>query len=126
MILDQERFERLKESKMLNYNNRVSAMFFELNNTESPCKLEQRPSILYHLRQSGVQFSEDEFTKEEKEAVNAFVTCLNTQMEKIINKELKPVDLTLEEITNLVMFTKEEIEECCMTSEDIINLMNDV
>jgi hypothetical protein len=124
MILDQDKFDRLKESKILNYNNKVSALFFELNNTETPCSMEQRPAILYHLRQSGVQFSEDEFTKEEKEAVNAFVNCLNSQMEKVIKKELKPVDLTLDEIAEMVMFTREEIEQCCMTSEDIISLMN--
>jgi hypothetical protein len=124
MILDQERFNRLQESKILNYNNKVSSLFFELNSSETPCTLEQRPSILYHLRQSGIQFSEDEFTKEEKDAVDAFVTCLNTQMEKVINKELKPVDLSLAEIVNLLRITEEEIEQCCMTSEDIINLMN--
>lgn len=124
MILDQEKFDRLREQKLLNYNNKVSALFFELNNTETPCKMEQRPSILYHLRQSGIQFSEDEFTKEEKQEVDIFVKCLNTQMERVINKELKPVDLTLDQIVEMVLFSREEIEECCMTSEEIISLMN--
>ena len=124
MILDQDRFDKLKDKKILDYNNKVSALFFELNNTETPCKMDQRPAILYHLRQSGVQFSEDEFTQEEKNQVDTFVNCLNVQMEKVIKKELKPVDLTLDEIVSMVMFTREEIEQCCMTSEEIISLMN--
>ncbi len=124
MILDQEKFNYLFQKKIEAYNTKVSAKFFELNDKESPCTLSERASILYQLQQRGIQFSLDEFSEEEKTEVKSFVQCLQVQMNKVLSQELKPVDLELSEIQQLLVISLEDVAGCCMTTDDVIKMIN--
>lgn len=124
MIVDQEKYNDLVARKIEKYNVKVSSKFFELNNTETPCSLGDRASVLYQLSQRGIQFSQEEFTIEEKQEVESFVKCLETQMNKVMSHELKPVDLSVEEIQEMLTLTAEEVESCCLSTEEVLKMMD--
>ena len=124
MILDQEKFERLVNSKLQKYNDEASSQFFKQNQGISPCSMSEKATILYHLLQRGVDISEQEFTEEDKKEVEAFTVCLERQMELVLKGELKPVNMEISSIQDLVYITKEEIESCCISEEEIKKMID--
>lgn len=126
MILDLDKFEQLIEKKKEVYSNYTSEMFFKNNNQTSPCEMGERATILYHLIQKQVAFTQSDFTDEDRKQVEEFVKCLEAQMNKVISGELNPVDLTEQEILNLVRISDDEIKECFMSKEDILKMMEEM
>lgn len=126
MILDQEKFEQLLDSKRAAYSTAASNAFFAANNSASPCGMSEKATILYHLLQREVTYKEEEFTVEDKKEVTDFIACLEKQMNSVMSGELKPVDMTIEEISNLLRISDEEIASCCITQDDIFKMMEEV
>ena len=126
MILDQERFEQLLIQKKENYNKEASDIFFKNNNKISPCIMSEKATILYHLMQRDITINDNEFSEDDKKEVEAFIKCLESQMELVIKGELTPVNMTLEEIINLVRLSDEEIKSCCISEEEIKKIMTEM
>ena len=125
MILNTEKFLSLVQGKVTAYVEITTNKFFELNPTLPKCQLSSEGQKLYDMVSQNVQFKEGEFSKEVQNEVEKFIECLNNQLQKVIDQEARPVDLTFEEIFKTVGFTEDEIKSCCMSTEEVYELIKD-
>jgi hypothetical protein len=125
MILDVEKYQRLVESKIVSYVKLTTKKFFDTNPDMKACSLSESAEKLYNLVINNAVFNEEEFTEQDKNDVKNYVSCIQEQFNKVVNGDAKPVDLTVQEISNTINITQDEIEKCCMTSEDILKLIKE-